>query len=244
MERFSRAMRAGPVLVRLPGFFNACSMRATRAICARLWRIVPKNMPLQRLHPIEAPAAAEKSCTRQALSGRPFYRAKMPSTATPVVHGNRPACRMLQGWMTALGGRGEAQSALLAYGGHETGPAVCRRLFTRSGYTFDRLACNLKAPAAAEKPCANQELSSKPIYRAKMPSTATPVVHGNRPAARMLQNWMTALGGRGEAQSALLAYGGHETGPAVYRGLSTRSGYAFDRLSFEISLPTFGQDRK
>jgi hypothetical protein len=99
-----------------------------------------------------------------------------------------------------------------------------------------------KAPAG--KPCTRQMLSSSPLYRAKMPSIATPVVHGNRPAARMPPSWMTALGGRGEAQSALLAFGGHETGPAVYRGLSARSGYALDRLSFKISLPTFGQDRK
>ena len=28
-------------------------------------------------------------CTRQTLSGSPFYRAKMLPTATPVVHGNR-----------------------------------------------------------------------------------------------------------------------------------------------------------
>ena len=92
--------------------------------------------------------------------------------------------------------------------------------------------------------CTGQALSSSPLYRPKMLLTATPVVHGNRPAARMLQNCMTALGGRGEAQSALLAFGGHETEPAVYRGLSARTGYALDRLSFEISLPTFGQDRK
>jgi len=39
----------------------------------------------------------------------------------------------------------------LAYGGHETGPAVCRGLFSRSGYAFDRLSYNLKAPAAADK---------------------------------------------------------------------------------------------
>ena len=57
-----------------------------------------------------------------------------------------------------------------------------------------------------------------------MLAIATPVVHGNRPAARMLQNWMTALGGRGEAQSALLAFGGHETGPAVIAGFSLAPG--------------------
>ena len=100
-------------------------------------------------------------CTGQALSNSPFYRAKMPSIATPVVHGNRPTGRMPHNFMTALGGRGEAQSALLAFGGrirvflafggHETGPAVYRRLFTRSGYACDRLACNLKAPAAASR---------------------------------------------------------------------------------------------
>jgi hypothetical protein len=63
---------------------------------------------------------------------------------------------MLQSWMTALGGRGETQSALLAfggrirviraYGGHETGPAVYRRFFTRSGYALDRLVCNFEGP--------------------------------------------------------------------------------------------------
>ena len=90
-------------------------------------------------------------CARQALSGSPLYRAKMPSIATPVVHGNRPAGRMPHNFMTALGGRGEAQSALLAYGGHETGPAVYRGLSTRSGCAFDRPACNLKAPAAASR---------------------------------------------------------------------------------------------
>ena len=72
--------------------------------------------------------------------------------------------------------------------------------------------------------CTEQALSEKPLYRAKMPSTATPVVHGNRPAARMLQNWMTALGGRGEAQSALLAYGGHETGQQLTAGFSLAPG--------------------
>ncbi len=64
--------------------------------------------------------------------------------------------------------------------------------------------------------------------------TATPVVHGNRPAARMLQNCMTALGGRGEAQSALLAFGGrirvflafggHETGQQLTAGFSLAPG--------------------
>ncbi len=192
-----------------------------------------------------------KPCANQTLSSRPFYRAKMPSIATPVVHGNRPAARMPPNFMTALGGRGEAQSALLAYGGHEMKPAVYRGLSTRSGYAFDRPSYNLKAPASASRCergkglfCTGKTLSSRPFYRAKMPSIATPVVHGNRPAARMPPNFMTALGGRGEAQSALLAFGGHEMEPAVYRGLFTRSGYAFDRLSFEISLPTFGQDRK
>ena len=131
-----------------------------------------------------------------------------------------------------------------AGGGRETGLAVYHGLFTRSGYALDRPSYNPKAPAAAEKSCTRQALSGRPFYRAKMPSIATPVVHGNRPAGRMPPNFMTALGGRGEAQSALLAFGGHETGPAVYRGLFSRSGYAFDRLSFEISLPTFGQDRK
>ena len=87
----------------------------------------------------------------KAPEGKPFYQEKMLPTATPVVHGNRPACRMLQNWMTALGGRGEAQSALLAYGGHETGPAVYRRLSARSGYALDRLARNPKAPAAASQ---------------------------------------------------------------------------------------------
>jgi hypothetical protein len=100
--------------------------------------------PLPTKGPRKMPA--EKSCTRQTLSSKPFYRAKMPSIATPVVHGNRPAGRMPPSWMTALGGRGEAQSALLAFGGHETGPAVYRRLSARSGYAFDRLVCNFEGP--------------------------------------------------------------------------------------------------
>ena len=55
-----------------------------------------------------------------------------------------------------------------------------------------------KAPKAlAGKPCANRMLSRNPFYRAKMLPTATPVVHGNRPAGRMPHNLMTALGGAG-----------------------------------------------
>ncbi len=138
----------------------------------------------------------------------------------------------MQGTKGAFSGRG-AQSALLAfggrirviraYGGHETGLAVYRRLFTRTGYALDRLFRNLKAPAAAGNPCANQTLSSRPFYRAKMPVTATPVVHGNRPACRMLQGWMTALGGRGDVLGPLPP--GGNSPPAR-------------------TLPTFGQDRK
>ena len=66
----------------------------------------------------------------------------------------------MQGTKGAFSGRG-AQSALLAfggrirviraYGGHETEPAVYRRLFTRTGYALDRLSRNPKAPAAADK---------------------------------------------------------------------------------------------
>ena len=126
---------------------------------------------------------------------------------------------------------------LRAYGGHDWQLIVIFRFSSRSGYALDRLSYNLKAPAAAEKSCARQALSSKLFYRAKMPSIATPVVHGNRPAARMPPSWMTALGGREEAQSALLAFGGHETGPAVCRGLSSRSGYAFDRLFRNLKAP-------
>ena len=90
---FSRPMRPSPVLVRLPGFFYVSHTCPT---CVRLWRIVPKNMPLQRLHPIEAPADVSRCgkgkmffCTEQTLSRNPLYRVKMPSTAIPVVHGNR-----------------------------------------------------------------------------------------------------------------------------------------------------------
>jgi len=192
---------------------------------------------------------AGKPCANQALSGKPFYRAKMLPTATPVVHGNRPAARMPPNFMTALGGRGDVLGplprvlCLLSDKTESRGPArpereLKKNLKIRRGL-FEKIP---KAPAG--KPCTRRTLSSRPFYRAKIPSIATPVVHGNRPACRMLQSWMTALGGRGEAQSALLAFGGHETGPAVYHRLFTRTGYAFDRLSFKISLPTFGQDRK
>ena len=40
----------------------------------------------------------------------------------------------------------------------------------------------------------------------------------------MPPNFMTALGGRGEAQSALLAYGGHETGQQLTAGFSLAPG--------------------
>jgi hypothetical protein len=56
-----------------------------------------------------------------------------------------------------------------------------------------------------------------------MPATATPVVHGNRPAARMPPNFMTALGGRGDVLGPLPP--GGNSPPAR-------------------TLPTFGQDRK
>ena len=82
---------------------------------------------------------------------------------------------------------------------------------------------NLKAPAAAEKSCTRQTLSGRPFYRAKMLPIAAPVVHGNRPAARMPPNFMTALGGRGDV-SGPLPPGGNSP-PAR-------------------TLPTFGQDRK
>ena len=42
--------------------------------------------------------------------------------------------------------------------------------------------------------------------------------------------------------NVFLAYGGHETGPAVYRRLPTRPGYAFDRLSPQSESP--GRRRK
>ena len=73
------------------------------------------------------------------------------------------------------------------------------------------------------KLCAKQTLSGSPFYRAKMPATATPVVHGNRPAARMPPNFMTALGGRGDVLGPLPP--GGNSPPAR-------------------TLPTFGQDRK
>ncbi len=186
----------------------------------------------------------ESSCTRRTLSGSPLYRAKMPSIATPVVHGNCSAARMPPNFMTALGGAGGGAKRPSRLRRTRNGAGSLSQAFRSLWVRFRQAFPYLKAPAAAEKSCTRQALSGRPFYRAKMPSIATPVVHGNRPAGRMPPNFMTALGGRGEAQSALLAFGGHETGPAVYRGLFSRSGYAFDRLSFEISLPTFGQDRK
>ena len=71
--------------------------------------------------------------------------------------------------------------------------------------------------------CMNQTLSDRPFYQAKMLPTATPVVHGNRPAGRMLLSWMTALGGRGDVLGPLPP--GGNSPPAR-------------------TLPTFGQDRK
>ena len=84
----------------------------------------------------------------------------------------------------------------------QNGAGSYRGLSFRTGYALDRLSRNPKAPAAAEKPCTRQTLSSRPFYRAKMPSIATPVVNENRPAARMLPSWMTALGGAGGRRKA------------------------------------------
>ena len=82
-----------------------------------------------------------------------------------------------------------------------------------------------KAPAG--KPCANRELSNKPFYRAKMPATATPVVHGNRPAARMPHNLMTALGsaGGGAKRPSRLRRSRNGAGslPQAFRSLRVRS---------------------
>lgn len=62
MERFSRAMRAGPVLVRIPGFFNACHTRATCVPHAPLHGADSVSMLFQELDVVESACALAIFC--------------------------------------------------------------------------------------------------------------------------------------------------------------------------------------